>query len=344
MPFSFLRLRTLRKMGPAANIKADCAEREPIPPHQFRAGECGTPTRRLIVRVCATIVLAACLVSGLATGIRDAAAVVSGVTWQRDLAFGLAAGDVGLPGTVVISPAGAKTVTGGATDLGGADGAARFRVSGTKNTSYSCTLPGSILVTSGANSATVDTFTTSPGLTGNLGPSGKVTIDIGATLHLAAGQAAGTYSGTFDLTCDGFSGTANVTVTLIASISISAGGNLEFGTVSPTGTAGTVTVTPAGARSSVNVDLLGGLPAAASFDVTGGPGQAYSITLPPDGTVTLTGLGAPMGVDAFNHDAGGTPTLVGGSDTFNVGATLNVGAAQAADTYSGTFAVTVNYN
>ena len=51
-----------------------------------------------------------------------------------------------------------------------------------------------------------------------------------------------------------------------------------------------------------------------------------------------------MGVDAFNHDAGGTPTLVGGSDTFNVGATLNVGAAQAADTYSGTFAVTVNYN
>ena len=33
-----------------------------------------------------------------------------------------------------------------------------------------------------------------------------------------------------------------------------------------------------------------------------------------------------------------------GSDTFNVGATLNVGATQAAGTYSGTFAVTVNYN
>ncbi len=43
-------------------------------------------------------------------------------------------------------------------------------------------------------------------------------------------------------------------------------------------------------------------------------------------------------------DAGASPTLVGGSDTFNVGATLNVGATQASGTYSGTFAVTVNYN
>ncbi len=45
-----------------------------------------------------------------------------------------------------------------------------------------------------------------------------------------------------------------------------------------------------------------------------------------------------------SDDAGACPTLVGGSDTFNVGATLNVGAAQASGTYSGTFAVTVNYN
>ena len=52
-----------------------------------------------------------------------------------------------------------------------------------------------------------------------------------------------------------------------------------------------------------------------------------------------------MSVDTFNHDAGATPSLSGGgSDTFNVGATLNVGATQAAGTYSGTFDVTVNYN
>ena len=52
-----------------------------------------------------------------------------------------------------------------------------------------------------------------------------------------------------------------------------------------------------------------------------------------------------MTVDTFTDDAGVNPKLpAGGSDTFNVGATLNVGATQAAGTYSGTFAVTVNYN
>ncbi len=92
------------------------------------------------------------------------------------------------------------------------------------------------------------------------------------------------------------------------------------------------------------MDCIGGGFAAASFDVTGAPGQTYSITLPPNGTVTLTGPGASMDVDTFNHDAGASPTLVGGSDTFNVGATLSVADTQAGGNYSGTFAVTVNYN
>ena len=127
---------------------------------------------------------------------------------------------------------------------------------------------------------------------------------------------------------------------IAAPISISAGASMDFGTMTPTGTAGTVTVTPAGVRTSVNVDLFGGTPAAASFSVTGEPGQAYFITLPS--STTLTSGGNTMTVDTFT-DAGATPTLVGGSDTFNVGATLNVGGAQAAGTYSGTFPVTVNY-
>ncbi len=109
-----------------------------------------------------------------------------------------------------------------------------------------------------------------------------------------------------------------------------------------TGTAGTVTVTPAGARSSVDVDLLGGIPAAASFDATGASDATYSITLPS--SATLTSGANTMTIDSFTDDAGASPTLPGGSDTFNVGATLNVGATQAAGTYSGTFSVTVNYN
>ncbi len=165
---------------------------------------------------------------------------------------------------------------------------------------------------------------------------------IGATVHLAADQAAGNYSGTFTLTCAPKSDVSDVTITLLAPISISSSANLDFGTMVPTGTAGTVTVTPAGARSSVNVDLLGGLPSAAAFDVTGEGANTYSITLPS--SATLTSGGNTMTVDTYTDDAGATPTLSGGSDTFNVGATLNVGATQAEGTYSGTFSVTVNYN
>ncbi len=110
-----------------------------------------------------------------------------------------------------------------------------------------------------------------------------------------------------------------------------------------TGTAGTVTVTTAGGRTSVDVDLLGGTPAAASFDVTGKGNANYSITF--SSPATLTSGGNSMTVDTFNHDAGGSPTLPGGgSETFNVGATLHVGGTQAAGTYSGTFTATVNYN
>ncbi len=296
----------------------------------------------LMVRVCAAVVLAASLLSGFATGIRDAAAAATQVTNNRDLAFGDVASNAELAGTVVISPAGVKTVTGGVADLGGTDTSAKFTVNGPKNASYGCILPGSFQVTSGANSATADTFTTNPGLSGTFPNSGRVTIEIGATLHLAAGQAAGSYSGTFDLTCDGFSDTANVTISITLPISISVGADLDFATIAPTGTAGTVTLTPASARSSVNVVLVGGTPSAASFNVTGDSGANYSVTLPS--TADLTSGANTMTVDTFTDDTGPNTKLSGGSDTFNVGATLNVAADQAPGSYSGTYSVTVNYD
>ena len=86
----------------------------------------------------------------------------------------------------------------------------------------------------------------------------------------------------------------------------------------------------------------GGTPAAASFDVTGEGNEVFSITFPS--SATLTSGANYMTIDTFKHDAGGNPKLSGGSLTFNVGAKLHVGAAQAEGTYSGTFAVTVNYN
>ncbi|MFQ5618409.1 MAG: DUF4402 domain-containing protein [Rhodospirillales bacterium] len=342
MPFPFLRPRTRCTIAPAASIKADRAERQPIPPHQCRDGACRAPTRSLVVRLCAAVVLAACLVSGLATGIGDAAATVTQVSEKKGLWYGDAAGDADLTGTVVIGLDKSKTVTGGVFDFGGNHQRGEFQLKGDKFGTYACTLPSSFQVTSGANSATVDTILTNPGLTGTLDKKGKRKIKIGATLNFTAGQPAGNYSGTLDMTCDGVMGSIEVTATILEPISISSSADLDFGTMLTTGTAGTVTVTPAGARSSVNVDLFGGIPSAASFDVTGEPGAAYAITLPS--SATLTSGGNTMTVDTYTHDAGAAPTLPGGSDTFNVGATLNVGGAQAPGTYSGTFDVTVNYN
>ncbi len=300
--------------------------------------------QRRLVRVAAAVVLAGCLVSGLATGIEDAAAGVESVSGKRDLLFGDVAGDADLAGTVVISPASAKTVTGGASDFGQTHESAEFEIKTVPaGGAYFCTLPSSIQVTTDGVSATVDTFTTNPSLSGSLPPGDEtMSIFIGATLHLAAGQAAADYSGDFTLTCDGFSATKTAKVKIFAPISISSGGDMDFGTMVTTGTAGTVTVTPAGARSSVDVDLLGGIPAAASFDATGASDATYSIILPS--SATLSSGGNTMTVDTFTDDAGASPTLVGGSDTFNVGATLHVDANQAAGLYSGTFTVTVNYN
>ncbi|MFQ5775254.1 MAG: DUF4402 domain-containing protein [Kiloniellaceae bacterium] len=299
---------------------------------------CGIPRR---IGPEAAPALALCAALWIAAWTGGANAAVTQVTGKNNLQFGDAAGDADLAGTVAVDTGNNKTVTGGAFDLGGAVKSGKFDVKGSGGSAYDCTLPSQIQLSAGSSTVTVDTFVTNKPLAGNLPAKGKVSIKVGATLQLPAGQAAGSYTGTLTLDCGTAQGSVNVTATLGSVISISSTGNLDFGKVVPTGTAGTVTVTPAGVRSSVNVDLLGGTVSAASFSVTGENGQAYAISLPS--SATLTGPGANMTVDTFTDD-NPTPSLPGGSDTFNVGATLHVGATQAAGVYSGSFAVTVNYN
>ncbi len=296
-----------------------------------------------LVRVAAAPTLALCAGLWIAMWPGAANASVTSIDRLRDFLFGSVAGDADLAGTASVpSGANTKSVTGGAFDFGGTVRRGRFRLNGPGGSSYTCTLPGSITLTSGGNTIVVDSFVTNNPLIGNLSGNGRKTIRVGGTLRVAAGQAAGNYTATLTIDCGTVQATIDVTATLDAPISISSSGDMDFGTMVTTGTAGTVTVTPAGARSSVNVDLLGGVPAAASFDVTGEGNANYSITFPS--SATLTSGANTMTIDTFTDDAGANPRLTGGSETFNVGATLNVGATQAAGTYSGTFSVTVNYN
>jgi spore coat protein U-like protein len=139
--------------------------------------------------------------------------------------------------------------------------------------------------------------------------------------------------------------TTGASVTIADPIAITKTADLSFGTVVPSAAAGTVVVSTSGTRSVTGgVSALGGTITAAAYSVTGYGNSTYSIALPT--SVSLTGpTGATaMSASSFAHSADASPALSGGSDSFTVGATLSVGANQAAGTYSGTFDVTVAYN
>ncbi|MDD3272752.1 MAG: DUF4402 domain-containing protein, partial [Bacteroidales bacterium] len=68
----------------------------------------------------------------------------------------------------------------------------------------------------------------------------------------------------------------------------------------------------------------------------------YAISLPADDAIILKSGVNEMKLTGFINNA--TKVLTDGSETFSVGATLNVGANQVAGSYTATFPVVVNYN
>jgi len=117
-----------------------------------------------------------------------------------DLSFGNVAVSPTVAGTVVLDPASARTQTGGVTlpVITGTVSAAKFTVSGEAGTTYSITLPASVLLTNGGNTMTVNAFTSTPTSTGSLA-TGTEDIFVGGTLNVAAAQVSGLYSNATDL-------------------------------------------------------------------------------------------------------------------------------------------------
>jgi hypothetical protein len=104
------------------------------------------------------------------------------------------------PGTVTVSPSGSRTKSGGAVlGLGFGVSAGSVAVTGDANAAYSITLPSATSMNSGGNSMTVDTFTSTPSGSGNLGLIGAQPVAIGATVHVGAGQAAAAYTGSYSV-------------------------------------------------------------------------------------------------------------------------------------------------
>lgn len=140
------------------------------------------------------------------------------------------------------------------------------------------------------------------------------------------------------------SDSATASATIAAAVTVTKVSDLEFGLISPTGTAGTVTVSNTGTRTGdANVVLqAGNTPAQASFNVSGAASQAITVTIPA--SATLTGAGTDM-VATLNQTEAGAQTLDGsGAFTVDVGASLAVGINQGAGAYTGSFDVTVVYN
>ena len=139
-------------------------------------------------------------------------------------------------------------------------------------------------------------------------------------------------------------GTAQAAANIVTPISITKNINLNFGNIAASGSNFTVVLSVTGERTSDGgtgtLPSVAGTVTAAEFTAAGLSGAAYAVTLPT--SITISDETNTMTVDAFTSNS--TNVLTGGSDTFNVGATLNVGANQVAGAYTGNFNVIVNYN
>ena len=157
----------------------------------------------ILVSLVAILSIASFTAKAQVTATADASANIIGpisITKDVNMSFGNVAVSPSNAGTVLLSTASTRTAGGGVTlpVITGTVAAAKFTVSGQSGTTYAITLPASVVLVNGANSMTVDAFTSTPTLAGTL-VSGTEEIFVGATLNVAAGQISGLYTNTSDL-------------------------------------------------------------------------------------------------------------------------------------------------
>jgi hypothetical protein len=139
--------------------------------------------------------------------------------------------------------------------------------------------------------------------------------------------------------------TGNATVVTIRPMTLVKTDDLDFGSLIPSGSAGTVVINAStDVRTTTGgVSVAGGTPAAARFTGTGVLNLAAFITLPTSITLTRTGGTQTMTVGSITTNGSTTRLFTGAVVDVRVGGTLSVAANQAAGDYVGTFSVTVVY-
>lgn len=160
---------------------------------------------------------------------------------------------------------------------------------------------------------------------------------------LIAAGAAALSAGIYSANVTAATATANATANVIEPLTITKTVDLNFADISHDGGAGTVTVSSGSIISATGTaQLLGGTASAAEFDVSGDGTRAYDITFPAASTTISNGTDS-ITINNFVDSASGSSALLGGADTFTVGATLNFVGTESSGSYTGTFDVEVNY-
>lgn len=171
---------------------------------------------------------------------------------------------------------------------------------------------------------------------------------------LMAGAALITLTAGVTQKAEAATGSGTIGAVLLTAIVVDGTVDLHFGSFTDSGAGGTVVMDVADGRTTTGATtaVTGSIPATSGvISVTAATGLAIdlSITGAPGATFTVSdGLANTMVVSAFNIDtnAGGDAavvTLAAATETFPLGATLTVGAAQVAGTYAGTYDLVANY-
>ncbi len=161
----------------------------------------------------------------------------------------------------------------------------------------------------------------------------KIAAGVGALSALATGAHAQNSA----------SATASSSVSIVQGIAITNTKPLAFGTIVGGAAAGTVTLSSGGVFSQTgNVPPLGTGQSAAAFPVAGDPSRAFSLTIPT--SFTLAGASASLVVTTLPSGTGTQSLNTSGTYALTVGGSFPLAAAQATGAYTGSFAVTVQYN
>lgn len=143
----------------------------------------------------------------------------------------------------------------------------------------------------------------------------------------------------------------NANAQILAGIALTVVTPLEFGGIIPGATLGTVVIDNADVRT-----MTGGVtlvttpitPTSGAYTVSGGINTSYTITV-PTASFNITKGSDNMAVTDITCSKGAVAGVASsvfsatGTDSFTVGGTLNVTAAQPLGIYTGTFDVTVAY-